>query len=1000
MSGPADHDSRKRIINEMQRNVVVEASAGTGKTTLMIERIAALLEAGQSIRRLVAVTFTKAAAAELRARTRKRLVKAGLTRQLRELPLAHISTIHGFARHILRYYSHLTGVDPLFEYGPDRHREPDIARLWDEHLSGLNGELLSQCAPVLEKADSQRLLKLALAIEGKHWIDGPGVFGSLSSLQEHLKSELHDQLDLIAEEDGCRDKSDKLYAALVSCRELVNLSLYTAADLDMDRIRAALKAAKPGGKGRRDNWGGDEEKRRVKEALKGITTVIEEALPSLAGAGYVVPIWELLEPFVSTLRKRVRNDLSYVPFDEQLLLATKAIAESDEIREDLRRRFDHVLVDEFQDTSMLQAELFGNFLRALDGSFEEGSITVVGDPKQSIYGWRNADIEAYSKTIDALRESGALDQTISVNFRSTERIVAFVNAFGQALFDAQDHEEAPFGCTYSPIQAREDAPTGGPVRLLRFPQKLADGTKANVADCATRAASWFAHLVEEGCARGYQPGDYAMLVRSGTHVPTFVTALREAGIKVSVATRSNFKKRTEVSDLRELLRCLSTPSDRQAWIHTLRSLAFGVDDASLTRAMARGCTGYLEPCDGAPPKVSRANTMLRTLREAAVRLPLPDLLLQIYYQTDLMAAISGAGYEVDRRLSSLQSVLEWAIEGRAVTCGGMAELLQREQPVTEGLEDPARPRPDMQAVTIATIYRSKGLGYKHVVLVEISGGQRRHRSDTLTTYDHGRIAAFSIGSHGDYLMGPNHPQIDRIESARRRAEKRRLFYVGATRAIESLTLIYSESTMMAEAAEQAAHRLEGEVMQEELEPVEERPPVFDRPALTAPERIDDPPAGPLFPISISFDEPTPEEELGLRTHAILEVIDFDRPREWIVENANPDDEAARLALAFFGMDLPFELATCTVVGREYPVVVRRGTQTEERYIDLLLDDGEKLIVVDYKTDKVAEEGLGSLVAHYRRQQLGYVEAVQKAFDRPAVAYLAFLRPHTGTFIKK
>ncbi|MBD3368744.1 AAA family ATPase [Candidatus Fermentibacteria bacterium] len=999
MSRPADHESRKRIIDERERNVVVEASAGTGKTTLMIERIAALLEAGNSIRRLVAVTFTKAAAAELRARTRQKLVQAGLTGQLRELPLAHISTIHGFARHILRYYSHLTGVDPLFEYGPERHREPDIARLWDEYLSGLDGELLRQCAPLLERAGSQGLLELALGMEQRHWIDDPGVFGSLSSLQERLKSELHDQLDLMGEEDGCRDKSDKLYEALVSCRELVNLSLYTAADLDIDRIGTALKAARPGNQGKKDNWGGEEGKRRVKEALKDITTVIGEALPSLAGAGYVVPLWELLEPFVTMLRKRVSDDPSYVPFDEQLLLATKAIAESEEIREDLRRRFDHVLVDEFQDTSRLQAELFGNFLRTLDGTFEKGSITVVGDPKQSIYGWRNADIEVYSKTIDALRESGALDQSISVNFRSTETIVAFVNAFGQALFEAQDPEEVPFGCTYSPIQPRENAPPGEPVRLLRFPRKLADGTRPRVPDCAARAASWFARLIEEGCAKGDQPGDYALLVRKGTHVPIFVGALRQAGIKVSVATRSNFKKRTEVSDLRELLRCLSAPSDLQAWIHTLRSLAFGVDDASITRAKARGCTGYLEPSDKTPPKVSRANAMLRTLREAAVRLPLPDLLLRIYYRTDLMAAISGARYEVDRRLSSLQSVLEWAVEGRAVTCGGMAELLEKEQPVTEGLEDPARPRPDMRAVTLATIYRSKGLGYKHVVLAEISGKRGGGRSDILTTYDHGRIAAFSMGSRRNYLRGPNYPEIERIENARNRAEKRRLFYVGATRAMESLTLIYSDDTMMAEAAEQAVRRLKGDVLQRELEPEEERPPTFDRPVLSPPERIDDPPAGPLFPISITFEEPTPEEELGLRTHAILEVIDFDRPREWIEENADPDDEAARLALAFFEMDLPFDLQACTVLGREYPLVVKGQTGTEEGYIDLLLDDGEKLIVVDYKTDRIPPEGMSSLVSHHRSQQLGYVEAVQKAFDRPALSYLAFLRPPAGTFLK-
>jgi ATP-dependent helicase/nuclease subunit A len=955
------------------------------------------------------VTFTEAAASELRGRVRRSLAEAGLLEALRRLPLARISTIHGFASFVLRTYSHITGVEPGFETVESHFTQAELAGRWDRWLASLPDGEVRRLEPLLERTDTSALLELARAVEGTWWLEGVDDSDACGAVVEYLRLAAPAALSLMRSGPSrlCTDPGDRLLPAVEALEKLLD-ALLRGDPPTPDEAGEALAAVSLRG-GSQANWGGRERLAEVKAAVRAVRDALKgsgrdgtllEAL--LRGAEAAKALDGLVRPFVGRLRREWAEDASRLSFGDLLVRCTDALRNSPGLRRLLSERFSHLLVDEFQDTSGLQVELFSSFLEEAGRAFGPGRITVVGDPKQSIYGWRSADVQTYRDTIRGLEEGGSLCRSIEVNFRSTAGIIGFVNDFGARLFAAQAEEERPYGCDYSPLSPSTDA-AGPPVTaaLVTPPEE----GRLSAGLCAETIAGWVASRIREGVDGGARPGDYAVLMRRSTHADAFVDALEIRGLEASVAMRSDFAKRLELADLREMVRCLTSPGDTRAWVHTLRSSFFGLNDLEVTRAISVGCRGMDCHPAGVPSRVEEANRMLRRLRCAATELPLADFLYQLLLSTDMMAGIAASGYSVQRRLGSLATVLEMAMEGEAGSCGELVEMLGDRAP-GGGRPDPAIPRPDMQAVTVTTVHRSKGLSYPHVFLCETSFGSGGHK-DVLLCDSHRRQAAAYLGPE---LQTPSYPLLALRESARAAAETRRLFYVAATRPEVSLTVAMAAEGGSAEMEMLRAPVLEaveaappGRCRLVELEPAPLQRRRAARPELdpaSRPEPVP-PKTEAVFETAAPEEEDTPAKRLGTAVHAILERIDHDDPEGWIAANrelleavcGDMFEQASRLALALFSMELPFELPECRVVGREYPLVIGGEGRPQERYIDLLLDDGESLIVVDYKTDRVPppeEEGLKRLVEEYRGQQEGYLEAVRTAFGRPARAWLVFL----------
>ncbi|MGM0626699.1 MAG: UvrD-helicase domain-containing protein [Candidatus Fermentibacterota bacterium] len=1010
---PPSDQSHRDTVRTHPGSLSVEASAGTGKTTLIVERVVEMVLRGADLGSIAVVTFTRAAAAELRDRIRRALLTAreegaDVEAALRQLPLAQISTIHSFAGSILREHCHRTGVDPDFTSGASRLPERETALEWDRYLTSLDGGLLRSCGDLLATAGTDTLLELALEIEKRPWITDLSPFTGEEDVLTAFRREMKPHLDVVERAgERCVDPSDKLMGSLQAMkRALAQLPASVAEVNDMDPAVLLFELGRVNRGGRKGSWDPPDFKDELKEVLTELKDRLSKLVPMLLGEKLMPQVEKLIMPFVALLRQRWREDISRFSYDDLLRLAAEALEDSPALARQVSDRFSHVLIDEFQDTSRMQVRFFRALMGGTDGRLPASRITLMGDPKQSIYGWRNADIETYRAAVKELSESGGLSERIEVNFRSTRSIIGFVEAFGAALFAQAHPAESPFGCDYAPLAPRPEAPEGVPVEVVGFDRR---GLRSmNVSEMVDLQAEWLAREVE----RDGHPGRWALLLRGAGRADRFVAALERHGIPYAVEAGRDFKERPEVTDLLELLRTLTSPEDTMALAHTLRSPLFGVDDSDLTDAILAGMRGLGEVPENCPSSVSLAVEHLRGLSDAARRLPVADLFDLVLRSTPLLGVIAASGYQVERRLGNIQYVAELLVEGQVASVGELMDLLGRGEAGAE-IEEPAFSPGASGAVTICTIHRAKGLSFPHVVLADLPTRTPNPGSKKmLLSYDHGGLAAFSLGRRAHRARSAHWYDIVDLERARGAAETRRLLYVALTRAESRLTVLTNrvkvdrEKLLPAEKMFSAA-----------LEEVEAAAPDTFRwremdldmettpsPSPLRPEEAAEEPPAEYFPfpqLKPSGEPSTPERELGVAVHKLLERMDPTDPQGWLEEHqvflkavaGGQMKRASELALAFFEMELPFDLESCEVVGREYPLVVSGEGRPQERYIDLLLDDGEGLIVVDYKTDHVPEperESLDRLAEHYRGQQEGYLDAIGRAFGRPARGYLVFL----------
>ncbi len=949
MLDPPDKPSRDRIKAETARSVIVEASAGTGKTTLLTERVANLvLHEGIPLANLAVVTFTEAAAAELRVR-----IRAALHGKGGGMGAAWITTIHGFASRVLKEYPHLTDANPDFSVEASHFTGREQRMLWDSSLACLKAEDAAECMPALVSPGSESLRELASRLEPLRWIDGIGVFGDHSeALAEGRREVLSRLIELAAR---CTEHSDLLYREMAPVIE----TLARGGGLkDIGVIKCNV--------GKAQGWGNKETLNEVKAGAKLLNAGLDRLRGIEAYSTIVPAISKIVIPCALNARRLWDSDKTRLSYDDLLHLAHAAVHRSPDLREALSQRFRHILIDEFQDTSLLQARLFLGFLASCG---LDGRLTIVGDPKQSIYGWRSADIETYRDTVDFVQRAGALKETISTSFRSCRAVIDFVNAFGTALFESVPDEEKPFLPEYSPLLPAPGAEEGTKPHVIRLPLPSRDGP----------AAEYKGRVQAEAVAdmlAGERYGDWAVLFRATTRLEELVEALDSRNIPYTVEAGRDFKERPEVSDTAMLIRAVTDPDDRRAWVHTLRSLYFGLDDITISHALL----------DRPTREVQEANGVLRGLREAASNLS-PGLFIETVFRTTCITeAVRASGFEVNRRLSNLRSILE-----RARACNGMDQLLD----VLVGAssissEEPSASPEGGDSVTLSTIHRAKGLTWNNVILLNPGRGGSPQGTSLLTD-PRSSEAAMGLGEG----KSPYFARLSAREKARANAEFRRLLYVAVTRPRKRLVIFSDADEKLAGHAFVLREALSGA----EGFYTEETPSPLD---LSSLHRAQCPPA---FRPEASFTVPDrrfPESEkgakamrLGTEVHGLLEKIDLNSPEAWLESNLHLlrgemefPDQAAGLAMAFFRTPLPFSLADARMVGREYPLL----SSGRILYVDLLLDMGNRLEVIDFKTD--SPEMIGAMMQEYGEKLDTYAATLEKVVGKPAACRLVLLQNRT------
>jgi ATP-dependent helicase/nuclease subunit A len=852
---PPDWRERDRVAEELDRNMLVEAAAGTGKTTSMISRMVALISSGRcsDIGKMAAVTFTRKAAAELRARFQSSLEEAarnapegerrGLEDALERVEQCFIGTIHSFCGRLLRERPVEAGIDLEFEEIDEIADERIRREAWEEYVARrITGRQPGASADLEELGLSLGDLEAAFL----RFADYPDVDEWPVPEGEPLSPLKEDAIDALRRYvEHMREVAPRLRGdpgndnLIPRYRRLPRVySHFDSLDSDSDfmellehfdgRAKVVQKVWKRAG------FTGEEAKAEQARWNDFRSSYTEPLLRRWHEKRYGPVIEVLLQS--RALYDEMRRERGVLNFQDLLMKASGLLRDKPHIRRYFRNRFTHLLVDEFQDTDPIQAEVM-LLLTSSDPSQADwrrcepagGSLFVVGDPKQSIYRFRRADIVTYNEVKSIIGATGSVVQ-LSANFRSTPDIIGWVNrCFGPEDAETDDSggmlRFPPEPSTRSPayvplLEGRVDAAGGSisGVYRMRVPEehKKKQSAVDYDADRVARTIRWAIDSgatiprgrreLEAGKGEAVAPDDFMIVTRTRKNLGAYAMKMQEYGIPHRVTGGSALNEVEELGLLHVCLRAVTRPDDPVALVAALRSELFGVSDAALySYRKAGGGFSYnatlpeglaLEfdaAIRDAFEKMRRCRAWLASRPPvAAIELMLADLGLM---------ALSAARPGGDMQAGSLAKALEVLREvehemwSAAQVVDYIGDLVEEEQKY-DGVSARSREEP---SVRLMNLHKVKGLQAPFVFLADPSG-EGRHRVDLHVDRSSDRTTGYlAIGGRPNrygysrtLAIPAEWERLEALEESFLQAEELRLRYVAATRAGSVLAITQKE----------------------------------------------------------------------------------------------------------------------------------------------------------------------------------------------------------------
>jgi ATP-dependent helicase/nuclease subunit A len=827
-----DRAARERAVDP-RVNVALEASAGTGKTKVLVDRYVNLLKEGVDPSNVLAITFTRKAAAEMRQRVVAMLTQAAergeiLPERWRELQDRRadiaISTIDAFCLSLLREFPLEADLDPGFSMAD----ETEVPRLVDEALD----RALRICRSIAATDENvalvfaklgDRNLRKGLALLLGRRIVAPGI------IERYIANGPPDwTVDSVARRGAARLR--ELFAAMRGGLDALLDSgpLLPGWTLVARQLRAVVddgcedpltvQAAFSRVRGVFCTKDGEPRKKLI-PAKKAFATdadynrhrdlVIEHApafiqaydahrhdLNVLVSRG-VQRVFRVAEQEY----RRTLDTHAVLDFSDVLLRALHLLRQMEEFSQSryrLESRYHHVLVDEFQDTSRAQWELVSLLVQAWGagaGLAHQGplepSVFIVGDRKQSIYGFRDADVSVLrdaSRHLASLRQGSEVRHSISRSFRSRPALLSFFNDVCAEIEKVPSRSDA-FAYDEDdrfPIDASTAPDVDTPLGIL-----AADTPEA----CAELAADEIARLIDTGAPvrdretklqRPVQPGDVAILFRTRESHREFEQALERRGIPSYVYKGLGFFDADEIKDALSLLWYLADPISDLRAAAFLRSRFIRVSDEGLRRLSPRLADAlrlpepppHVQPLDAADARVfEAAREATGRWRKLVDRLP-PAELLDLVLQESAYAAELGGPRQPQARenLKKLRALIRRMQNRGYATLGRIAAHLDR-----LAVGDEANAAIDAtNAVNLMTVHASKGLEFPVVFLVNLARGTGNWRDPIRIGTERDAVASVSVG---DFLS-----ESDEDEAPRDNEETKRLLYVALTRARDRLYL--------------------------------------------------------------------------------------------------------------------------------------------------------------------------------------------------------------------
>ncbi|TWE13220.1 UvrD-helicase domain-containing protein [Rudaeicoccus suwonensis] len=812
-----DADARRRICECTDETLFVDAGAGSGKTSALVGRIRTLvLRDGIDIQHIAAVTFTERAGAELRERLRESFEKARADHDhelvdaaLDGLDLAAIGTLHAFAQRILVQHSIEAGIPPLLEVrdavGSSVAAEARWRTMWRRLLDDdAMGETLL-AAIELGVTESQ-LQQLATQL-GNDWdlIDSHVLSHPALRLSTPDSTAIRRAAqDVLDQRRHCTADDDTLLAPMLQIEQWLQ-SRPTTADLITEiRWLSAVPALKVGKSGRQENWkSGDLKALRVD--IPGLHAAAQDALAPLKAAVLrTLARWFSQEVLAAAEERRANGTLE---FHDLLVLTRNLLRDNAEVRASLQHRYQRLLLDEFQDTDPIQIEIATRIAGGATATQDDwrqvevppGSLFVVGDPKQSIYRFRRADIRTYLGAREVIGESVAL----TTNFRTTTPIVDWVNVvFGKHI--QQQHDAQP---AYEALDPVRSAATAGPsVGILGEHPHEQDSKPMRIAQVRQIEADEVAGVIQTALRDGWttqgtcgewrpvRKRDITILIPARTSLPFLETALDRAGIDYRSDASSLVYAAPEVRAVFAAARVIADPSDELSLVTALRSPLFGCGDDDLWTWKRDGGSFNLRarvPDDLVDHPVGSSVNYLRRLHFRAPWLAPSELLDTIVTDRRVME-LAGDGPRARDTWRRLRYVIDQARAWAEVEHGGLRAYLAwaaGQAKSSAQASESLLPELDVDAVRIMTVHAAKGLEFPVVILSGLSSQPRNSTGVQL------------LWRHDDYelrvqkdLATADFDDYAPIDEQMGDLERARLMYVAATRARDHLVVSLHRSS--------------------------------------------------------------------------------------------------------------------------------------------------------------------------------------------------------------
>jgi ATP-dependent helicase/nuclease subunit A len=833
----ADADARIRAVDP-RFNVALEASAGTGKTRVLVDRYVNLLRAGVDPSNILAITFTRKAATEMRERIMTTLRAAG---ERGEIPAARwrelrdrtadiaISTIDAFCLSLLREFPLEADLDPAFSIAD----ETELPRLIDEALdralricraAARDDETVALAFSQLAERRARaalttllnrrlvapeilaRYLDTARAVE----LDAVTVCARASQALLEACEAMRGGLDRLLETGPLAPRFDLLARGLRRLRDSVDQNQ----PLQPSMVQAVFSRVRDhfltqDGDARRQSpyaknaFASEADWRTHRDLIVGHATAIlgvsdefRRELNVLVSRG----IWRMFRIAEAEYR-RTLDAHAVLDFSDLLLKTLDLLKRMEDFarsRYRLESRYHHVLVDEFQDTSRAQWQLvsllvqsWGEGVGLADSGPLQPSVFIVGDRKQSIYGFRDADVSVLreaARYLDGLRPGGDVRRTITRSFRATAPLLAFVNDLCTDLGKAPARADA-FEYDETDRFPVDDWATTGEETLGLV---LADSPEA----CAEITAAEIGRLLasgvtvrdrDTGVPRAIRQGDVGILFRTSESHREFEAALERHRIRSYVYKGLGFFDADEIKDVLALVWYLADPVSDLRAAALMRSRIFGISDDAL-RLLSPGLANALRAPSIPPAAAHLTSDDSRVLVEAREstrrwlglvdRLPPAELVDLVLTETAYAYELQGARLPQAREnLKKIRSLLRRMQNRGYATLSRLAAHLDR---LAVGDESNAT-IDALDAVNLMTVHAAKGLEFPVVFVVNLARGSGNRRDPV-------RVVADAPGVRGGVSVGDFQSEADEDRPDREREETKRLLYVALTRARDRLYL--------------------------------------------------------------------------------------------------------------------------------------------------------------------------------------------------------------------